>query len=180
MFSRRLWDVSGEANSSDFKASPIVALTVSMHLSVNRLTDPAAIQEIAAEWEQLDALSVPRTPFSSPAWNALWWKHYRRQDSFAVDEFFMHAIRAPDGRLIAVAPLFIREYRLLRFVRFRFAQFFGADSSITELRGLVCAPDDQPAAVAALAAFFQGQYRFWDLLRWDGLRASPNGERVHG
>ena len=94
MLSRRLWDVSGEANSSDFKASPIVALTVSMHLSVNRLTDPAAIQEIAAEWEQLDALSVPRTPFSSPAWNALWWKHYRRQDSFAVDGFFMHAIRA--------------------------------------------------------------------------------------
>src|SRR5215467_2193766 len=93
---------------------------------------------------------------------------------------FSCTLYAPDGRLIGVAPLFIREYRLLRFVRFRFAQFFGADSSITELRGLVCAPDDQPAAVAALAAFFQGQYRFWDLLRWDGLRASPNGERVHG
>jgi CelD/BcsL family acetyltransferase involved in cellulose biosynthesis len=168
-------------DSSDFKALiPNLSSDRAMHLIVNRLTDPAAIQEIAAEWEQLDALSVPRTPFSSPTWNALWWKHYRRQDSVAVDEFFVHAIRAPDGRLIAVAPLFIREYRLLRFVRFRFAQFFGADSSITELRGLVCAPDDQPACVAALAAFFRDQYRFWDLLRWDGLRASPNGERVHG
>src|SRR5262245_64232431 len=128
MFSRRLWDVSGEANSSDFKASPIVALTVSMHLSVNRLTDPAAIQEIAAEWEQLDALSVPRTPFSSPAWNALWWKHYRRQDSVAVDEFFMHAMRAPDGRLVAVAQLFIREYHTLRFVSVRLVQFIVSDS----------------------------------------------------
>ena len=144
------------------------------------MTGPAAIQEIAAEWEQLDALSVPRTPFSSPAWNTLWWKHYRRQDSVAVDEFFMHTIRAPDGRLVAVAPLFIREYRPFGFVRFRFAQFFGADSSITELRGLVCAPDDQPAAVAALAAFFQDQYRSWDLLRWDGLRTSANGKRIHG
>jgi len=158
----------------------IEVLTVSMHLSVNRVTDPAAIQEIAAEWEQLDALSVPRTPFSSPAWNTLWWKHYRRQDRVAVDEFFMHTICAPGGRLVAVAPLFIREYLPFGFVRFRFAQFFGADSSITELRGLVCAPDDRRAAVAALAAFFQDQYRSWDLLRWDGLRTSPNGECVDG
>jgi hypothetical protein len=116
----------------------------------------------------------------SPAWNTLWWKHYRRQDRVAVDEFFMHTIRAPGGRLIAVAPLFIREYLPFGFVRFRFAQFFGADSSITELRGLVCAPDEQPAAVAALAAFFQDQYRSCDLLRWDGLRTSPNGEGVDG
>lgn len=151
-----------------------------MHLHVDRVIDPAAIQGIAAEWERLDALSVPRTPFSSPAWNTLWWKHYRRQDAVAVDEFFMHAIRAPDGRLIAVAPLFIREYRPLGFVGFRLVQFFGADSSITELRGLVCAPDDQPAAVAALAAFFRDQYPSWDLLRWDGLRTWPNEERVYG
>jgi CelD/BcsL family acetyltransferase involved in cellulose biosynthesis len=144
------------------------------------VTDPAAIEKIAAEWELLDALSAPRTPFSSPAWNTLWWKHYRRQDAMAVDEFFMHTIRAPDGRLIAVAPLFIREYLPFGFIRFRVAQFFGADASITELRGLVCAPDDQPAAVAALAEFFRDQYRSWDLLRWDGLRTCPNGERVNG
>jgi CelD/BcsL family acetyltransferase involved in cellulose biosynthesis len=155
-------------------------LTVNRDVSVSRVADPAAIREIAAEWERLDALSVPRTPFSSPAWNALWWQHYRRQDSVAVDEFFVHTLRAADGRLIAVAPLFIREYRPFGFARFRFAQFFGADSSITELRGLVCAPDDQPAAVAALAEFFRDQYRSWDLLRWDGLRTYPNGEGAHG
>jgi CelD/BcsL family acetyltransferase involved in cellulose biosynthesis len=155
-------------------------LTVNRHMSVSRVADPAAIEEIAAEWERLDALSAPRTPFSSPVWNTLWWKHYRRQDSVAVDEFFVHTIRAPDGRLIAVAPLFIREYRAIGFVRFRVAQFFGADSSITELRGLVCAPDDQPVAVAALTEFFRDKYWSWDLLRWDGLRTSPSGERVQG
>jgi CelD/BcsL family acetyltransferase involved in cellulose biosynthesis len=140
-----------------------------MSLTVTRLAGLDAVARVAAEWEALDCRSAPRTPFSSPLWNALWWKHYRKHGLFTDDEFLVHIVRSADGKLVAVAPLFSRSVPGIGPLRCRMIQFFGADPSITELRRIVCAPEDQAAVLETLHRYFQRDFQKWDLFRWDGI-----------
>ena len=133
-------------------------------LEVVRLPGPEALCDIAGDWERLDALSRPRTPFSSPLWNSLWWKHYRRSDLLRKDELLVLAVRSSDGQVVAVAPMFKRSWPAIGPARWRVIQFFGADASITELRGVVCAPENRAMALDALKAYFRDEYRDWNLI----------------
>ena len=57
------------------------------------------------EWDALDSGILPRRPFSSPAWNRLWWKHFPRRNFLFRDEFYCHAMRDDTGSLVAMVPL---------------------------------------------------------------------------
>src|SRR5882757_11553679 len=78
-----------------------------MTLLVERLTCSEAFNELRPEWELLDARLWPRTPFSSPLWNQLWWKHFGTQGFTQKHEFFLHTLRDSEGQLVAVAPLML-------------------------------------------------------------------------
>lgn len=149
-------------------------------LEVVKLSGPEALADIAADWERLDRLMRPRTPFSSVLWNSLWWKHYHKRGLLLADEFLVLAVRATNGQLVAVAPLLRRFCPAIGPVRWRMIQFFGADASITELRGVVCAPDDQKMVLGALETHFRQAYREWDLLRWDGVLEGNDGQHHAG
>jgi CelD/BcsL family acetyltransferase involved in cellulose biosynthesis len=149
-------------------------------LSVTRLTGPEALLGFAQEWEDLETRTSPRTPFSSPLWNSLWWKHYRRNDLVRSDEFLVLLLRSASKELVGVAPLFKSSSPGTGPAWCRIVQFFGADASITELRGPICAPQDQSAVTSALKAYFQNEYREWDLLRWDGLRGGAHESAPFG
>ena len=148
-----------------------------MSLKVERLSGPDALRSIERDWERLDVLTVPRSPFSSPLWNSVWWTHYRKQGILSRDEFFVHVVRAPDGALVAIAPLFRRSWPGIGPLRLRFVQFFGADAAITDIRGIVCAPENEEIAWHALRQHFQNTSSQWDIFRFDGLRGQP--EHIH-
>ena len=148
-----------------------------MGLTVERLSGPDALRSIEREWERLDVLTVPRSPFSSPLWNSVWWTHYRKRGLLARDEFFVHVVRSSNGELIAIAPLFRRSWPGIGPLRLRFVQFFGADAAITDIRGLVCAPENEEIAWRALRQHFQATSSEWDIFRFDGLRGRP--EDIH-
>jgi hypothetical protein len=76
-------------------------------LQIEQLIDPQALQMLTPEWEALDAELSPRTPFTSPLWNILWWKHMRSNNLFVCDKFFIHTVRDSDFRLLAVAPMML-------------------------------------------------------------------------
>lgn len=140
-------------------------------LTVERLPGPEALDAISVEWDLLDGQISPRTPFTSPNWIVLWWKRFaRRRQLLFHDEFFCHVVREDGGRLVAVAPL-MRTFSpgvgpsLLRQV-----QFFGADAALTEIRGVICRPEDQAAVVGALVEYFLARRGEWDVFRWAGLR----------
>jgi CelD/BcsL family acetyltransferase involved in cellulose biosynthesis len=52
----------------------------------------------------------------------------------------------------------------------RMVQFFGVDAALTEIRGVICRPTDQAAAVEALVEHFRARRGGWDVFRWAGLR----------
>lgn len=146
-----------------------------MPLHVKRIAELKELENLASEWEEIDALSSPRTPFTSPLWNLLWWRHFTENRFWARDELFVLAVRDEHGRLIALAPL-IRTLRPARGpLRMREIQFFGAGTDILELRGLVCRPAHYVEAMQTLHAHLMEQADEWDSLLWCGV---PVGESL--
>ena len=141
-----------------------------MTFQIEQLSGPEALVALSAEWESLEAELRPRTPFTSPLWIDLWWKHFRQNRTVVRDEFFCHILRDQDGRLIAVAPLMVTHWPAVGPVRIRLLQFFGADPSITEIRGVICCPDRQDEVIKALANYLTGRKDRWDVFWWTGIR----------
>jgi len=56
----------------------------------------------------------------------------------------------------------------------RIIQFFGADPSLTEIRGIICRPQDQDKVIQAFAEHFLERPDEWDVFIWDGLRRDPS------
>ncbi len=149
-----------------------------MALQCSRHTSVEIFDDLRAEWDRLDAQTMPRRPYSSELWNRLWWSYFRRQNKLVRDELSIFTVRDDAGQLIAVAPMRLTHRPPSGPLRVRKLQFLGADQSLTELRGLVCRPQDQLAATKALSAYFQKFSLSWDILRWDGLRADSEDVRA--
>ncbi|XVQ10239.1 GNAT family N-acetyltransferase [Spirillospora sp. CA-255316] len=61
--------------------------------------DDTALDDLAAEWNDLYARSPAATPFQTHAWLAAWWRNYGRRGSLRL------ALVRRHGRLVAAAPL---------------------------------------------------------------------------
>jgi len=55
-------------------------------------------------------------------------------------------------------------------VRIRLLQFFGADPSITEIRGVICRAERQDEVIIALANYLLDRKDRWDVFWWTGIR----------
>jgi len=142
-------------------------------LHVERLMQEQAFDDLAPEWAALDARLSPRLPFTSPIWNALWWKHFHRNQLLFRDQVNLYAVRNAQGTLVAVAPMMLSFRPGVGPLRMRELQFLGADTNITELRGIACMPDDLLDVVAALERSMHQHRTEWDWVQWRGLRNSP-------
>jgi CelD/BcsL family acetyltransferase involved in cellulose biosynthesis len=141
----------------------------SRKLTVERLSDPEALSRIAGEWELLDRQTRPRMPFTSAAWIVPWWKYFRRNTALFRDEFFFHIVRDGNGELVALVPLMRTFAPGIGPRALRMLQFFGTDAALTEVRGVICRPEDHLPVVKAVAAHFVAACGDWDVFRWAGL-----------
>jgi len=151
-------------------------------LQIKKLASVDAFNELRPEWEQIESAITPRTPFTSPLWNELWWQHLSRDGLAQRDEFYVHAIRE-QHRLIAIAPMMITVAPAVGPLRTRRLHYFGADPNLTEVRSLVCRAEDEERVVAALSDYLDQQRGAWDWLRWSGIRAAGGAQRwldTHG
>jgi CelD/BcsL family acetyltransferase involved in cellulose biosynthesis len=147
-----------------------------MTLHIQKLSGPGAIEALAAEWDALDQQLPLRTPFTSPLWAKLWWKHLRRAQNWRRHEFFVHILRDDAGRLVAVVPLVISHIPAYGPLRLRLLQFFGAsDGSITEHRRIICRPEAEAEVIQAFTNYLVGLKDNWDLFLWTGIRAPDVG-----
>jgi hypothetical protein len=145
-------------------------------LRVDQLTLVDVLARLREEWEQIAAEMSPRTPFTTPLWNELWWKHLRRAGMAQRDELCLHVVRE-GGRLLAVAPLIITHAPAYGPWRTRRLHYFGADPNITEMHGLVCRAEDEERVVQALAAHLESLHGAVDWIRWSGIRSGGGAHR---
>ena len=140
----------------------------------------AGWQAIWSEWEALDEARPIRIPFTGPLWCHRWWAHYRRDTLFARDTLRLYVIRDDAQRLVAVAPMMMTRRPGRSPFGTRELQFLGADTNLTELRGMLTAPGEEAAAAAALFTFLDqsdaqsndqsdGQSGGQDWVQWHGL-----------
>jgi CelD/BcsL family acetyltransferase involved in cellulose biosynthesis len=150
--------------------SPAAPARTVPRLEVTRLAEVDAFEQVQEEWQALHERLAPRTPFTSPLWNALWWKHYRSQRLSVRDELYLHVVRDAGGALVAVAPMMATERPSLGPARLRTITCFGADPNVTEVRGIICQPQHETAALAALSAHFTRHDPSWAWIQWGVVR----------
>ncbi|MEI9942318.1 MAG: GNAT family N-acetyltransferase [Pseudomonadota bacterium] len=138
-------------------------------LHVQLLGGPGELAALARECDELARSMRPRVPFATSIWLTLWWKYYSEQRLLVNDRFFVHTLRDESGRLRALAPLMLTERPGSGPMRARSVAFFGGDKSITELRGMICAPELEGPAVRALLAHVSRRSDQWDWFTWNGV-----------
>jgi hypothetical protein len=142
-----------------------------------KLSGAEAFEPLAREWGALAAQISPRTPFTTPLWNILWWKHFHADRLVLRDELNAYVVRDTAGQLRAVAPMMLTYRPSIGPVRVRILQFFGADPNITEVRGLICRPQDQGEVIAELTRCFLDRSTDWDWLDWACMRDTEAARR---
>ena len=147
-------------------------------LQVQLLSSPEELAGLAGQCDELALAMRPRLPFATSRWLALWWRHYNEQRLLVNDRFFVHALRDDRGTLRAIAPLMLTERPGTGPLRARTLAFFGADKNITELRGMICAPEFDGPAARALLAHVNSRGDQWDWFPWNGVRPGTDAYRA--
>lgn len=153
--------------ASRFQACRVGGLTA---MRAEPIRTEAALAALVPEWEALAAGIVPWTPFITPSWNMAHWRHFRRSRFMVRDVLHGYVVRDGAGRLAAIAPMMLTLHPGYGPLRLRQLHYFGADPNVTEIRGIICRPEDERAAVSALSDVLGQAHGSWDLLHWGGLR----------
>jgi len=135
------------------------------------IRDSTHLHALTPEWQALCDSMPLQTPFATPTWNLLWWQHLRATRRLIHDRLHVLVLRDHEGRLRAVAPMMISVRGGIGAGGIRVLQFFGADPNITEIRGVICRPEDADSALAEVQHHLRTHQRAWDWLEWQGLSA---------
>jgi CelD/BcsL family acetyltransferase involved in cellulose biosynthesis len=138
-------------------------------LRVERIDSEASLAAIESEWLALEQRSNNTLPFRTFAWVACWWRHMREDRLAVKDSLAMRCVRAPDGRLVGVAPLILTQRPSVGPLRARCLHFIGSDPNMTEVRGALCEPGLEAACFAAIYGDLLGSKREFDWLHWSGI-----------
>lgn len=123
------------------------------------------LEQLEAEWEQLDCATQPRLPFTRPAWTSAWLRHFAEHRALVRDELWLLAIRDETMRLRGIAPMVLTESPGVGLLRTRRLRLVGSDPNITEIRPLLCAPADAQAVVAALLQYWEARSHLWHVMQ---------------
>jgi CelD/BcsL family acetyltransferase involved in cellulose biosynthesis len=143
-------------------------------LQVETVRTDAGLHALEREWVELESSARVKLPFRTYAWNAAWWQTMAESKVAVSDRLDLRVVRdASTGALVGVAPMVLTSMPSVGPLQIKALQFFGADPNITEIRGMVCADDDQGAVVAALRNELRKEREGWDWIAWEGLVDGP-------
>lgn len=162
---------SGSNSSASLDGSGFLA---SSGLQVEIIYTFEALKRLVPEWQRLDDNLRPRLPFRSPSWNLKWWTHFRRSGFLLSDTLNTYVVRDTAGTLVAVAPMMITTRPACGPFKMRELQFFGADTNLTELRGIICEARYILPVVSAIRRVMAVQSAKWDWVQWRGLPILPD------
>jgi len=162
-----------QGNQTDTRSND--GATAALRLTLATIHTDTGLAALTPEWNALCATLPLQHPFAEPDWNLHWWRHLRARRLLIHDRLHAFVLRDAHGKLVAVAPMMISVRPGLGALGIKVLQFFGADPNITEIRGLICHPDDSDAALAALQTYLIAHRHLWDWIEWQGL--SPEQAR---
>ena len=132
---------------------------------VQRITEVAQLEVLAADWRRLAVAGSAPLPFSTPEWLLPWWKHFSRQHALSSDELRAYAFRDREGALVGLAPLAITQWPGWGPLSLRRLQVLGADPALTEVNPVLAADGREAAVWSSLLGGLQEDGGF-DRARW--------------
>jgi CelD/BcsL family acetyltransferase involved in cellulose biosynthesis len=168
-----------ELQATQVKESGLPLFSVRLPFKAERVGEAALKGPLLAEWDALHERISPNMPFTSASWNALWWKHHRSNRLLKRDELCLIVVRDAQNALIAVAPMMSTWQPSIGPLRVHSVRFFGTDPNVTELRGLVCEPENEVAAIEAVLKCLKHEYPHADWIEWGALR-QENWQKAAG
>jgi glycosyltransferase involved in cell wall biosynthesis/CelD/BcsL family acetyltransferase involved in cellulose biosynthesis len=138
-------------------------------LVIQEVATSNELQLLAEEWQDLFDRVPNALPFATHEWTAAWWTHLRRDSRRVRDSLRVFVVRTTAGEAIAIAPCLVTELRVFGLPLMRRLHPIGADKNLTEIRGMLVAPEREASAVAALSRHVGTEHGV-DSVRWSGLR----------
>ena len=136
--------------------------------SVQVIGTSEEFEALAPQWHALVLASGTNLPFQTWEWSSSWWTYLREHGPGVRDLLRVCVVRNSTGKVIGIAPLMLTERPSFGPLRLRILQFIGADPNITELKSLICHPDDARECYAAMQAHLADTSAKWDWMAWDG------------
>jgi len=91
-------------------------------MRVRELRDVSDLSALQNEWNTLLS-STDNALFSSWEWITCWWKHFGGTRQMRV------LVAEDDSQIVAIAPLMLTEYKLMKFSKLRKMEFIGSPQS---------------------------------------------------
>lgn len=141
-------------------------------LAVAVIDSMDGLLSLEGEWRALEA-RLPRLPFFTFDWFALWWEHLAEQRLLIKDKLWVLTFRDSRGTLVGIAPMMLTQRPGLELLSARQLQIFGADPNLTEIRSLVVSEDHRAQVYSAFMQHLQSCSERWDWLLLTGVPSDP-------
>jgi CelD/BcsL family acetyltransferase involved in cellulose biosynthesis len=128
----------------------------STRLSVETHRTTAGLRALRPAWDLLYESSGSRNPYAAPDWVVTWLRHFAAEGEIEV------LAVSRDGRLVGVAPCYLR--RIGRWARTVQLAGTGRHDALTELPGVLSAPEESRSVLRAVVRHWCERYREWDWL----------------
>jgi CelD/BcsL family acetyltransferase involved in cellulose biosynthesis len=137
-------------------------------LKTETCSDPAAFEQLAAEWDDLLENSAQQVYFLRHHWNLLWWQHYAPVGS----RLHILCCRDQHGRLMGIAPFYWRRHLIAGIPYVRELSFIGTGIELktSEYLDVIARRGYERDIAEALAAHLKGS-RQWDRIWMNQLPA---------
>ena len=131
-----------------------------------------SVDELIPAWEDL-LLSCPEASiFSTWEWLSSWWGAYG-----ANKELIVLAIPERDGRLLALAPLFVGRKSVAPGLSLREIRLLGDGSEDSENLALILRPGFEERAIHLLFDYLKTQSNRWDICSFNTMDSESSGVR---
>ncbi|MHB8745039.1 MAG: GNAT family N-acetyltransferase [Gammaproteobacteria bacterium] len=134
------------------------------------ITDRDEFLALRPAWNELLQACPVRTLFITHAWLFNWWSHFGGTDALRLVTLYDH------DQLVGIAPLTLYKRRLSRLPVTVLGTFFNMHVSRADF---VIRPDYAATAMTALAEYFSGTVRDWDVLMLRQLPADTASAIAH-
>lgn len=146
-------------------------------MRVEKLTTVAQLQGLESEWRAMEP-DMASLPFVSFDWVAAWWECMRSDRLTVRDSLCFLTFRDTLGKLCGVAPLMLTARPGRGPLRLKVLQFIGADTNVTELRG-ISAPEALAEPVyAAMVDYLRDHDMSCDWIKFSGVRSQEHMSRI--
>jgi CelD/BcsL family acetyltransferase involved in cellulose biosynthesis len=127
-------------------------------------TDEAGFSLLAGEWDQLVDESDQRVYFLRWGWNRLWWRLFRPPGS----RLFLITCRDEQGRLVGLAPFYLKQRRTAGIPHVREVSFIGTGiyARTSEYLDIIARKGYERAVAESVAGFLHDSGE-WDRLWLD-------------